>query len=514
MRRSPQRKWLVLLIGFAIALSGAVVVSRNPREKKDSKEQRPQEYRPIAAESHQPSAPASLGIDRNVIAGGGGTSSGGSFTANGTIGEPAAGTVMSGGNFAQVGGFSYTVTNGPLPSPTATPTPTPTPTPNVVQFSSSNYSVMEACTTLAITVNRIGDTSGAASVEYFTSDVTASERHNYITAIGTLRFAAGETSKSFVVLINQDSYVEGAKTFSVNLRNPSGGSLGAPAIATVTIIDSSTQPSTNVIDDAQDFVCQHYHDFLNRQPDSSGLQFWTNQITSCGTDQACIQLKRINVSAAFFLSIEFQQTGYLVERMYKAAYGDATGSSFIGGTHQLAAPVVRFNEFLPDTQRIGSGVVVGQTGWETVLENNKQAFASEFVQRSRFTTAFATTLTPAQFVDRLFMNAGVTPTANDRTAAINEFGSATTTADLAARARALRRVAENSTLNVQESNRAFVLMQYFGYLRRNPNDPPDADYAGYEFWLNKLSFFSGNFVNAEMVKAFITSGEYRQRFGP
>ena len=56
-------------------------------------------------------------------------------------------------------------------------------------------------------------------------------------------------------------------------------------------------------------------------------------------------------------------------------------------------------------------------------------------------------------------------------------------------------------------------MQYFGYLRRNPKDSPDADYSGYEFWLNKLNFFGGNFVGAEMVKAFITSSEYRQRFG-
>ena len=59
-----------------------------------------------------------------------------------------------------------------------------------------------------------------------------------------------------------------------------------------------------------------------------------------------------------------------------------------------------------------------------------------------------------------------------------------------------------------------MLVQYFGYLRRNANDPPDADYAGYEFWLNKLNFFNGNYINAEMVKSFITSGEYRQRFGP
>ena len=123
-------------------------------------------------------------------------------------------------------------------------------------------------------------------------------------------------------------------------------------------------------------------------------------------------------------------------------------------------------------------------------------------------------MTPAQFVDKLFLNAGVTPAASDRQAAINEFGSATNTSDVAARARALRRIAENPTLNSQEFNRAFVLMQYFGYLRRNPNDTPDSDYTGYDFWLTKLNQFNGNFVAAEMVKAFITSVEYRQRFGP
>jgi len=177
-------------------------------------------------------------------------------------------------------------------------------------------------------------------------------------------------------------------------------------------------------------------------------------------------------------------------------------------------PVVRFSEFLPDTQQIGSGVVVGATGWETVLENNKQAFTNDFVQRSRFTTAFPTTMTPAQFVDKLFTNAGVTPTTTDRTAVINEFGTATTTSDVAACARALRDVAENATLNTQEFNRAFVLMQFFGYLRRDPNSGQDTDYTGFDFWLTKLNQFNGNFVNAEMVKAFITSTEYRQRFGP
>jgi hypothetical protein len=279
-------------------------------------------------------------------------------------------------------------------------------------------------------------------------------------------------------------------------------------------LTANGQPLANAIDDAGFFVRQQYIDFLNRQPDQSGLAFWTNEITSCGTDQACIQLKRVNVSAAYFLSIEFQQTGYLVERIYKAAYGDATGSSTTGSAHQLAVPIVRFNEFLPDTQQIGHGVVVGQTGWETVLENNKQAFAAAFVQRSRFTTALATSMTPAQFIDKLNQNAGNVLSSSERTTAIGLFGGAVNTSNSTARALALRQVAENQNLYNNEFNRAFVLMQYFGYLRRNPNDSPDSDYTGYDFWLTKLNAFGGNFVNAEMVKAFITSGEYRIRFGP
>jgi hypothetical protein len=69
-------------------------------------------------------------------------------------------------------------------------------------------------------------------------------------------------------------------------------------------------------------------------------------------------------------------------------------------------------------------------------------------------------------------------------------------------------------LRAAESNKAFVLMQYFGYLRRNPNDAPNTNFDGYNFWLGKLNQFNGNFVNAEMVKAFLSASEYRQRFGP
>jgi hypothetical protein len=376
-----------------------------------------------------------------------------------------------------------------------------------------------------VTVTRSGANSGAASVNYATSDTAgvvncnvangvASAKCDYISAFGTLRFAAGEISKTISILIINDAYVEGPETFSIALSNPAGFSLGSQASATVTINDNDSSTGANPIDQAGFFVTEHYYDFLNRTPDADGLAFWTNEISSCGSDQTCIGLKRINVSAAYFLSIEFQQTGYLVERIYKTAFGSASGTSTLGDTHQLAVPVVRFNEFLADTQEIGQGVVVNVGNWQQQLESNKQAFALEFVQRSRFTAAFATTLAPAQFVDALFANAGVTPSAGDRNTAIAEFGSATNTSDAAARGRALRDVAENSILNTNEFNRAFVLMQFFGYLRRNPNDPQDIDYTGYEFWLNKLNQFNGNFVAAEMVKAFITSTEYRQRFGP
>jgi Calx-beta domain/Domain of unknown function (DUF4214) len=388
------------------------------------------------------------------------------------------------------------------------------PMPNVVQFSASSYNVQEDCTTVVIAVNRIGDTSAAASVLYSTLDVTAIERGDYITALGRLEFGPGETSKSFAVLINEDSYLEGPEAFNLTLSNPSGVSLGGPAIATVTIIDDAGEQATNPIDEHRNYVCQNYHDFLNRQPDQSGWDFWTNEINSCGGNQQCVDLKRINVSAAFFLSIEFQNTGYLVERFYKTAYGNATGTSTFPGTHQLPVPVVRFNEFLTDTQRIGAGVIVGQAGWIAQLEMNKQAFALEFGQRARFLTAFPASLTPQQFVDALNANAGNPLSSGERTNAIDLFGGAGHSGNLSARAQALRQVAEDGDLQTAESNRAFVLMQYFGYLRRNPSDPQDTDHTGYDFWLTKLNQFNGNFVQAEMVKAFITSIEYRQRFAP
>jgi hypothetical protein len=221
---------------------------------------------------------------------------------------------------------------------------------------------------------------------------------------------------------------------------------------------------------------------------------------------------RINTSGAFFLSIEFQQTGYLVERMYKAAYGDSPQTSTFGGSHTISAPIVTLSQFIPDVKTIGNGVVVNQGNWQAQLEANKVAFSQAFVQRSQFTIKYSTSMAPGPFVDALYANAGVTPSVADRTAVINDFGGAADISDVTQRGKAFRDVAENSTLATSEQNRAFVLMQYFGYLRRDPNSGPDTDYTGYDFWLAKLNQFNGNFINAEMVKAFITSAEYRTRF--
>jgi hypothetical protein len=391
----------------------------------------------------------------------------------------------------------------------------------VAGFSSDNYTVAEGPgSSVNVVVNRSGDTSLAATVDYATSDQaggikcnvssgSASSRCDYLGTQGTLRFAANEVSRTISIPIVDDSYAETTEAFTVTLSNPTGVGLAIPAMATITINDNETFSGPNPVDAAEFFVRQHYLDFLNREADQSGLNFWVNQITSCGSDQSCIDAKRINVSAAFFLSIEFQDTGYLVERIYKAAYGSASGGSTFGGAHQLPVPIIRLNEFLPDTQEIGQGVVVGQGNWQQQIESNKQAFTAEFVQRTRFTTAFPNTMTAAQFVDTLNTNAGNPLSSAERDQLVSDLSTNAKT-----RAQVLRAVAEDPDLNSAESNRAFVLMQFFGYLRRNPNDAPDSDYTGYDFWLTKLNQFNGNFVNADMVKAFISSSEYRQRFGP
>src|SRR5258708_34754971 len=132
------------------------------------------------------------------------------------------------------------------------------------------------------------------------------------------RFGPGVTSKSFTVLLIDDVYVEGNETLNLTLSNPAGAAvLGSPSTAVLTIADNDTSsPTANPLDnsDALFFVREHYADFLNREPDSGGLSYWAGQISVCGSDQACIRRKRLDVSNAFFYEWELQQTGAYVYR--------------------------------------------------------------------------------------------------------------------------------------------------------------------------------------------------------
>jgi subtilisin family serine protease len=298
----------------------------------------------------------------------------------------------------------------------------------------------------------------------------------------------------------------GNSNFTSTWFNPAPGSYTLTAVATdnsgaqTTSAPVQVSVSANPVDGSAFFVAQHYRDFLGREPDDSGLNFWTGGIESCASAQ-CVAVKRVDTSAAFFLSIEFQQTGYLVYKMYKAAYGDINPPT---------VPVpVRFAEFQADRALIGQGVIVGQGSWQQQLEANKQAFANAFVARARFTSAYPDTLTPEQFVDKLNQNAGGALNASERDALVADLKGGAKT-----RAQVLRAVAENPAFDAAQFNRAFVLMQYFGYLRRDPDSAPEAtlDFQGYNFWLAKLNQF-GDYRKAEMVRAFIESTEYRQRFG-
>ncbi|HVF42101.1 MAG TPA: DUF4214 domain-containing protein [Pyrinomonadaceae bacterium] len=240
----------------------------------------------------------------------------------------------------------------------------------------------------------------------------------------------------------------------------------------------------NDIDATTFFVEQQYRDFLGREADDSGLGFWSSQIADCRGDAACVQRSRVNTSGAFFLSIEFQRTGYTLYLFNKASFG----------------VMPRRNAFLVDMQAAAQGVVVGRAGWERQLEDNTRRVAEAWVARAEFQQRFGS-LSNEQYVAALFQNAGVLATDAERSALVQGLNSGSET-----RASVLRKVADNAEFRRNEKNPAFVLMQYFGYLHRDPDD------TGFNFWLKKLDDNGGDFHKAEMVRAFVEATEYRGRF--
>jgi hypothetical protein len=301
-------------------------------------------------------------------------------------------------------------------------------------------------------------------------------------------------------------------TYSFNFRT--SGTLANTMQFTIT----STAPPANPIDNQREFVRQQYRDFLNREPDQAGENFWTDNILKCNdpdrrppgqTAAQCRLRQRETTSAAFYLSPEFQYTGYYVFRM------------FVGGLGREP----KLSEFTPDALFVGNGIIVNGELSAAKINQNKADFAAQFANctdaakyRCAEFKAIYDSLTNPQYVDKLFQNTGVSRTAAERTALIDALNGGTQT-----RAQVLQKVVDG--INViaegnqqftttyghafydQQFNRAFVQLEYFGYMRRDPDE------AGYAFWLAKLNDFGGDFVKAEMVLAFITSPEYRARFG-
>jgi uncharacterized protein (TIGR03118 family) len=277
---------------------------------------------------------------------------------------------------------------------------------SLIQFATSGFAVDEAAGHVDFTVVRTGDSSGTATVNYNTLDFSAaghaSQKSDYEIALGTLTFNPGETLKTFRILLVNDIFVEGDETIDLSLWNPTGAGvgLGNPNTARVTILDNDTSPSaSNPIDNSSFFARQHYLDFLNREPDAAGQAFWANQATNCGNPDP--QVCRINVSAAFFLSIEFQRTGLLAYTTHRAAFGpNAAGGS--------PAPVL-YGNFMRDVQALQRNLVFGQADFDATLEANKTAYFNEFVTRPEFVAKYPATLTNEQYVDNLLASANLSP---------------------------------------------------------------------------------------------------------
>ena len=304
----------------------------------------------------------------------------------------------------------------------------------------------------------------------------ASPRCDYTNTGGTLTFVPGVTSQSFSVAIIDDGYAEGNETFTVSLSNPSGATVGTQSTATVTITDNEAVNGANPIDGTNFFVRQQYIDFLGREPDPPGFAGWTSTINNCTGDTT--QCDRIHVSQLFFQSEEFQSRGYFVYRFYPVAFGRKPD----------------YAEFVVDLARVSGFLTNDQ------LEAAKVQFITDFMARTAFASAYNFPNTPTgnqQYVDALLNTAGVT--LSSRQTLINGLNNSTLT-----RGAVLRQIVESAEVSAKYNHQAYAVMEYFGYLRRQPD-------AFYLAWIDVLD--QSNDPRG-MVTGFATSTEYRQRFGP
>ncbi|MDX6613209.1 MAG: hypothetical protein QOD75_2395 [Blastocatellia bacterium] len=356
--------------------------------------------------------------------------------------------------------------------------------PASLQFSSNSVMANEGDGVVKVSVTRTGNTANAIDVDYATSNGSASSRTDYTLTTGTLHFAAGDVLKKFLVPLVDDVYVEGNETVNLIIRNPQGGGafLGGAASAVLTIADNdSSSANFNPLDDVSFFVRQHYLDFLNREPDPDGLAYWANEITKCGSDSACVNDRRIGVSASFFVSDEFQESGGFVYRLYRATLGrDPT-----------------YVEFSADRSKLIGGLD---------LEANKGVLVHEFLSRPELADKYPDGpgfIAPLAATARTASGAALPNLTSDLQATYDNCGKS---------AKLCKELTVASLVDYPEFaaavyNRSFVVMEYFGYLRRDPEP------GGYAFWLDVLNNREPNNYRG-MVCSFVTSAEYQQRFSP
>src|SRR6266542_4731990 len=299
------------------------------------------------------------------------------------------------------------------------------------------------------------------------------QRATFTDGSGNYHFANIDTDNFYTVTPSLANY-----QFSPPARSFSLVGNKTDAVFTAT---ADAVASANAIDTTEYFVRQQYLDFLNREPDQDGFEYWSEQINRCNGDAVCIRARRIDVSAAFFVEQEFQQTGSFIYDLYVGALG-----------RQPA-----FAEYSNDRQQVIGGAN---------LEAEQWAFVNSFVQRPEFVARYQADMNADSFVEALIQrvqqSSGVDLT-SQRAGLISNYMSGTTTNE--GRALVLQALADDSTFKQVNYNSAFVLVEYFGYLRRDP------DQAGYDFWLNILNNREpGNFRG--MVCSFITSAEYQMRF--
>ncbi len=361
-----------------------------------------------------------------------------------------------------------------------------------VQMSSAASNVNEAAGFVTLTVTRAGDISKVATVQLATTDTAglqnctlangkASERCDYATTVGTVRFGFFQQTRTITIPIVNDGLVEGDETFTVNLTGPTGTLVGPANSATITIVDNDSAPaSQNPVDGVTFFVTEQYIDFLGRLPDSIGLQNWTDTLGNCPNggfgefdNPTC---DRVHVSAGFFLSEEFRGRGYFAYKFYEVGFDRRP----------------TYAEFVPDMAQVGGA----QSPQSEVL--SKAAYTDAFVQRPEFKNRYDA-LSNSDYVNALETNAEVTLT--NKAALVEALNLNQKT-----RAQVLRETVERQSVTDKFFIRAFVAMQYFGYLRRDP------DTIGYDNWVTTLTADPSNFRH--MIFGFIFSNEYRQRFGP